>query len=119
MTHLDAGIACHDFTDTLQRVSLGKERIVLQSQGHDVAVLVPIEDLPLIERMEDLADIRAAEAAEAEAATNGEKPIPWKKARQADALAWLEEVDRLREKVAARCGILPDSTLDIAADRSR
>jgi antitoxin (DNA-binding transcriptional repressor) of toxin-antitoxin stability system len=81
MTHLDAGQACHDFSDTLQRVSLGKERIVLQSQGHDVAVLVPIEDLSLLERLEDMADIKAAEAAEAEAAANGEKPIPWEEAR--------------------------------------
>jgi predicted DNA-binding antitoxin AbrB/MazE fold protein len=36
-----------------------------------------------------------------------------------DALAWAERVSRVREEVAARCGILPDSTLDIAADRMR
>ena len=28
MTHLEASQACHEFTDTLERVSLGKERIV-------------------------------------------------------------------------------------------
>jgi predicted DNA-binding antitoxin AbrB/MazE fold protein len=39
--------------------------------------------------------------------------------RQVDALAWIEDVSRFREQVAARCGILPDSTLDIAADRGR
>jgi predicted DNA-binding antitoxin AbrB/MazE fold protein len=36
-----------------------------------------------------------------------------------DALAWAERVSRVREEAAARCGILPDSTLDIAADRMR
>ena len=82
MTHLDASQACHDFSDTLERVSLGKERIVLQSQGQDVAVLVPIEDLSLLEQLEDLADIKAAEAAEAEAAARGEATIPWEEARQ-------------------------------------
>ena len=46
MTHLEAGQALHDLADTLQRVSLGKERIVLQSHGSDVAALVPVEDLP-------------------------------------------------------------------------
>jgi len=82
MTHLEASQACHEFTDTLERVSLGKERIVLQSQGQDVAVLVPIEDLSLLEQMEDLVDVKAAEAAESEAAAKGETPIPWEEARQ-------------------------------------
>ena len=82
MTHLEASQACHEFTDTLERVSLGKERIVLQNQGQDVAVLVPIEDLSLIEQLEDVADAKAAEAAEAEAAAKGETPIPWEEARQ-------------------------------------
>jgi predicted DNA-binding antitoxin AbrB/MazE fold protein len=36
-----------------------------------------------------------------------------------DALAWLEETDRLRNRLAAKYGIFPDSTLDIAADRAR
>jgi prevent-host-death family protein len=82
MTRIDASEACREFTDTLERVSLGKERIVLQSQGHDVAVLVPIEDLSLLERLEDLVDVRAAETAEAEAAAKGETPIPWEEARR-------------------------------------
>lgn len=82
MTHLDASQACRDFSDTLERVSLGKERIVLQNQGQDVAVLVPIEGLSLLERLEDIADIRAAEAAEAEAAARGETPVPWDDARR-------------------------------------
>jgi prevent-host-death family protein len=82
MTHLEASQACHEFTDTLERVSLGKERIVLQSQGQDVAVLVPIEDLSLLEQMEDLADVKAAETAESDAAAKGETPIPWEEARQ-------------------------------------
>jgi len=82
MTHLDASQACREFTDTLERVTFGKERIVLQSHGQDVAVLVPIEDLSLLERLEDIADARAAEAAEAEAIAKGETPIPWEEARQ-------------------------------------
>lgn len=82
MTHLEASQACREFTDTLERVSLGKERIVLQNQGEDVAVLVPIEDLSALERLEDAEDVRVAETAEAEAAANGETPIPWLTARR-------------------------------------
>jgi len=36
-----------------------------------------------------------------------------------DALAWADRVSRTRDTVAARCGVLPDSALDIAADRLR
>ena len=36
-----------------------------------------------------------------------------------DALAWLERVSESRRQFAAQHGILPDSTLDIAADRMR
>ena len=39
--------------------------------------------------------------------------------RKEDALAWLEETDRLRNRLAAKYGIFPDSALDIAADRAR
>ena len=82
MTHLDTSQACHEFTNTLERVVVGKERIVLQNHGQDVAVLVTIEDLSLLEELEDRADVKAAEAAEAEAAAKGETPIPWDEARQ-------------------------------------
>ena len=36
-----------------------------------------------------------------------------------DALAWLERVSRAREEAVTRCGISPDSAVDIAADRMR
>ncbi len=42
------------------------------------------------------------------------EPLP----RQ-DALAWLEEVSRFREQMAAERGFLPDSAIDIAEDRKR
>jgi len=82
MTHLEASQACNEFTDTLERVSLGKERIVLQNQGQDVAVLVPIEDLSLIEQLEVAADAEGAEGGEGEGGAAGETPIPLEEARQ-------------------------------------
>lgn len=36
-----------------------------------------------------------------------------------DALAWAKRVSQVRENVALRCGVLPDSAIDIAADRVR
>lgn len=81
MTYWDASQANQDFTSALERVTLGKERIVLQRDGRDVAALIPIEDLSQLE-LEDAADVEAATIAEAEAAANGESPIPWNEARQ-------------------------------------
>jgi len=36
-----------------------------------------------------------------------------------DALAWAKRVSQAREEAASRHGVLPDSTIDIAADRMR
>jgi prevent-host-death family protein len=82
MTHLEATRFSSDLRTALDRVSEGKERIVLSSEGRDLAVLVPIEDLTLLEELEDQLDVQAAEAAEAEAAAKGELPIPWEEARK-------------------------------------
>jgi antitoxin (DNA-binding transcriptional repressor) of toxin-antitoxin stability system len=82
VTHLDASQAYHDFADALDRVTLGKERIVLQRDGRDVAALIPIEDLSQLETDEDKADVAAATVAEAEAAANGQSPIPWREGRE-------------------------------------
>jgi len=37
----------------------------------------------------------------------------------ADALAWFAEMRQARERLAAKYGLFPDSTPDIAADRRR
>jgi len=39
--------------------------------------------------------------------------------RREDALAWIERVGKSRREFAAEHGVLPDSTIDIAADRMR
>jgi prevent-host-death family protein len=60
MTRLAVTKAYEDFSDILDRVAAKKERIVLQRQGKDIAVLVPLEDLALLEKLEDRADMQAA-----------------------------------------------------------
>ena len=53
--------------DTLNRVAYAKERVVVRRQGRDIAVLVPVEDAALLEKLEDSRDIRAARKALREA----------------------------------------------------
>jgi len=63
MIKISAKQARDDFSATLDKVRVEHERIVVQRNGRDVAALVSIDDLELLERLEDEADIRAAHEA--------------------------------------------------------
>lgn len=49
--------------EALNRVAYGGERIVLERHGKQLAALVPVEDLELLEELEDRADVKAARKA--------------------------------------------------------
>lgn len=54
----------------------------LARRGRRVAAIIDADDLDgILELAEDMADIRAAEAARAEMRITGERPIPWKKVK--------------------------------------
>lgn len=84
---LSAMQARRAFAETLNRVAVGKERIVLTRRGRPVAALVPVEDLRLYERLleeyEDRLDVQAARAALAES----DERIPYEKIRRELGLA--------------------------------
>lgn len=61
----------------VNRVSLRGERVLLNRNGKAVAAIVPLEDLELLRRLEDAADLRAALKARAEVGRKG--TVPWKK----------------------------------------
>ncbi len=65
-----------NLADALNKVAYAGERVVLARRGKGVAALVSMEDLELLERMEDEADVRDAKRALAEMKRKGEKPIP-------------------------------------------
>ena len=81
MTRLTASKAQEEFADTLDRVVEG-ERVVVRKGKRDVAAIVPMEDLELIEAIEDYLDHKAAREAMADAEAKGEKPIPLEEARK-------------------------------------
>ena len=82
MSRIPSGKLRQDFSETVNRVAYGGERIIVHRRGKDLAALIPIEDLALLERLEDRQDVEEAEQALAEAKARGEKPIPWEKARK-------------------------------------
>lgn len=49
-----------NLTDLIHRVAAGKERITLNGKGGEMAVLVPVEDLQLLEELEDRIDLEDA-----------------------------------------------------------
>ena len=51
-----------DLADILNRASYGKERVVLTRRGKDVAAIVPIDDLNMLEAIEDHMDLKESEA---------------------------------------------------------
>jgi prevent-host-death family protein len=54
------------------------EPVYLTRRGRRVAAVIDADDLEgILELAEDMADIRAAEAARAEMKATGEEPIPW------------------------------------------
>jgi prevent-host-death family protein len=83
MTRLAAAKVRQDFAETVNRVAYGRERIVLHRRGKDLAALISLEDLALLEKLEDRLDAEEAEKILAESKAKGEKPIRWEKAKKA------------------------------------
>lgn len=81
MDSINATEAREIFAEVLNRVSYRGERVRITRHGKDVAAVVPIEDLELLERLQDEADVRDAEAALADAKEHG--TIPWEDAKRA------------------------------------
>jgi prevent-host-death family protein len=75
MAHLPASKAREDFADTINRVAFGRERVVLRRRGKEIAAVVPIDDLRLLEELEDRIDLVDARAALAEVKKKGAKPL--------------------------------------------
>lgn len=75
MTRLNASKAREEFPDVLNRAAYGKERTIVSRRGKELAAVIPIEDLRLLERLTreemDRVDLRDARAALAEAKKKG------------------------------------------------
>jgi len=56
-------------------VAFGRERVVVKRRGKEVAAVVPIDDLRLLEELEDWIDLADARAALAETKKKGAKPL--------------------------------------------
>ena len=77
MIRLPASQARERFSEILNEVSYGRERMMLQRHGKDVAAVISAEDLRRFEALEDRADRLEME----QVLEKGETPIPWDQAK--------------------------------------
>jgi len=78
-TRLNVSKAREEFPDVVKRAAYAKERTIVSRRGKDLAALIPIEDLRLLERLAqqemDRIDREDAHAALKEAEERGSIPL--------------------------------------------
>lgn len=79
MTKVTTRRAREDFANVLRRVNEDGERILLHDHGKNIAALVSVEDLSLLEELEDRRD---ALEAQRRLSDPDETPIPYEIARE-------------------------------------
>jgi len=79
MTRLNVSKAREEFPEVVNRAAYGKERTIVSRRGKDLAAVIPIDDLRLLERLSreemERLDLEDARAALAEAAEKGTIPL--------------------------------------------
>lgn len=79
MTRLNVSKAREEFPEIVNRAAYGKQRTIVSRRGKDLAAVIPIEDLRLLERLAreemDRIDLEEARAALKEAEKKGTVPL--------------------------------------------
>jgi prevent-host-death family protein len=77
MPRLSASKAREEFAEVVNRAAYKGERTLLHRRGKDVAAVVPVADLVLLEQIEDRMDLEAAREAMKEPGT-----VSWEKVKK-------------------------------------
>ena len=75
MSEIPIAEARDRLAELVNRAAFGKERIVLSRRGREIAAIVPLEDVELLARLDDLRDLEEGRAALEEATSDG--TVPW------------------------------------------
>ena len=79
MTRLNVSKAREEFPEVVNRAAYGNERTIVSRRGKDMAAVIPIEDLRLLERLSqeeiDRSDLEDARASLKEAEKKGTIPL--------------------------------------------
>jgi len=77
-TTISTADARKKFADIVNKVAYGKEPVVLTRRGQEIAALVSIEELELLQQIEDYIDIEDAKKALKESGNNIPAEKVWK-----------------------------------------
>ena len=75
MSKTPASEARNNLADLVNRAAYTGERTIIRRRGKDLAAIVPLEDLKILEELEDASDRVAIRKALADVKKNG--TIPW------------------------------------------
>ena len=78
-TNITVTEAREGFAELINRVAYAHERVRVVRRGRELAAVVPMEDVELLEALDDELDLAAARAALADPANEGR--IPWEDLR--------------------------------------
>lgn len=88
MSELTVTEARARLADVVDEARVGHDPVFLTRRGRRVAAVIDAGDLVrLLEAAEDLADLRAAQAARAELGEPGVEPVPWEQVKSDLGLA--------------------------------
>ena len=79
-TPMSAAQARERFSEVVSRVAYGKDRVILTRRNKPLAAVVPLEDIELLEKLEERADLKALKRARAEVELRG--TVPWKRLKK-------------------------------------
>jgi prevent-host-death family protein len=80
MIHIPVSEFKNEISESINKVAFSKERISLQQHGKDVAALISMEDLKLLEdfeKVEDVIDLKEALKALKEIRSGKDKVVSW------------------------------------------
>lgn len=75
ITTMNTVDAKEQFPDLINRVAHSKERIILTRRGKEIAVIIPVEDLAVLQHSKDKQDLHDAINALKEARNDGSVPL--------------------------------------------
>lgn len=81
-TNIPASELRDNFSEAVNRVAYGGERLILERHGKPAAALVSMEDLELLQTLEDRLDGEAALRVKKEARERGEKTVTLAEAKR-------------------------------------
>jgi prevent-host-death family protein len=88
MRRMAASEARRDFAEVVNRVAYGKERVIIGRRGKELAAVIPMADLRLLERLaEKLEDRLDAEDALRVEADERDESVPWEQVKEELGLA--------------------------------